>query len=94
MRDESEIPHFQQRFADRRTVAQVAPGHDNVVGGMPIELLEQFNRESLLTFNAKRINGVQLVHGGASHKFLQQSKAAIEVGTELAGEGAVVECLR
>ena len=92
-RNQSEIEHFQQRLADRGTVAEVAAGHDDVVGRLPVELLQQFEGESFLSFEAERVDGVQLVDGGAPHEFLQQAEAAVEVGAQLAGEGAVVERL-
>ena len=92
-RNQAEVAHFQQRLADRGTVAQVAAGNDDVVGRLPVELFEQFEGESFLTFEAKRVDGVQLIDGRAPNQFLQQAEAAVEVGAQLAGDRTVVEGL-
>ena len=60
----------------------------------PVELLQEFEGESLLPFQTEWIEGVQLVDGRAPHQFLQQAQAAIEVSTQLAGDGAIVQRLR
>ena len=83
-----------ERLADRGTVAQVAAGNDDVVGRLPVELLEQFERESFLAFEAKGIDRIQLIDGRAQNQFLQQAQATVEVGAQLAGDGTVVERLR
>ena len=93
-RDQAKVEHFEQGFADRGTVSEIAAGDDDVVGRLPVELFEQFDGESFLAFEAKRIDRVQLVDRGAQHEFLQQAQAAVEIGAQLAGDSAVVESLR
>ncbi len=56
--DQAEIEHFEQGLADRGTIAQVAAGHDDVVGWLPVQLFEQFERETFLSFQTERIDGI------------------------------------
>ena len=93
-RNEADIKHFQQSLADRGTIAEISTGNDDVVGRLPLELLQQFDGKSFLSLQPKRVDGVQLIDRSAFDKFLKQSEAAIEVSAELAGQGAIVERLR
>ena len=65
-----------------------------MVGHLPIHLIEQFERESLLPFQPERINRIQLINGRAQHEFLQQAQATVKVSTQLTGNRAIVERLR
>jgi hypothetical protein len=93
-RDEAEIFHLEQRFAECGGVSQISAGDDDVVGGLPIELLEEFDGGGLLAFEPVWIDGVEQVDGLATHEFVQDLDASVEVGADLAGDGAVVERLR
>ena len=54
--NQSEPFHLKECFAQRRIVAQVAAGNDDVVGHLPIQLLEQLDGGSLLPFQPIRIH--------------------------------------
>jgi hypothetical protein len=65
-----------------------------VVGRLPVELFEEFDGGGFLAFETIGIHGVEQVNGPALNEFVQHFHAAVEVGAELAGDGAVVERLR
>ena len=75
-RNQAQVAHFQQRLADRGTVSQIAAGDDDVVGRLPVELFEQFERESFLAFEAERVDRIQLVDGRAQNEFLQEARGS------------------
>ena len=54
-------------------------------------MLKQLESDRFLPFNAIRINRVQQIHRHFLDVFIEHSHAAIEIGFELAGDGAVVE---
>src|SRR5262249_45729252 len=93
-RDQAKVAGFKQCFADRGAISEIAAGNDDVVGGLPVKLLEQFKGESFLAFEAERIDRVELVDRSFANKFLQKFQAAIEVGAQLAGNSTIVESLR
>ena len=65
-----------------------------MVGRLPVELFEEFDGGGFLAFETIGVDGVEQVDGPALDEFVQHFYAAIEVGAELASDGAVVERLR
>src|SRR5579872_648238 len=66
-RDQAKVAHFEQGFADGGTVSKIAAGDNDVVGRLPVELFEKFDGKSLLTFETKRVDRIQLVDGSAEN---------------------------
>jgi len=93
-RDEAEIFHLEQRLAYCGGVSEISAGDDDVIRGGPIELLEELDGGGLLAFEPVRIDRVEQVDRLATHEFVQDLDASVEVGADLAGDGAVVERLR
>src|SRR5579863_3048762 len=93
-RDQAQVVHLEQGLAESGTISEIAARNDDVIGRLPVELFEQFEGKSLLAFQAKRVNRIQLIDRRMENKLLQQAQAAVKIGTQLAGDGAVVERLR
>ena len=58
--------HLQEALAERGAVGEVAAGDDDVLGHLPLELLEDLEGGSLLAFEAIGIDGVEQVDGKAA----------------------------
>ena len=93
-RDQFKIAHFDQRLANRRAVSEIAAGDDDVVRRLPRELLHEFDGGGFLAFDAIRIHRIQQIDRFLADEVVEDADASIEIGAELAGEGAVVERLR
>ena len=72
---------------------RLPPGTMMWSGGCQSSCSSSSKRESFLTFDAKWVDGIQLIDRGASHKFQEQTKASVEVSAKLAGKRSVVERL-
>jgi hypothetical protein len=92
--DEAEVEHLREALAEGGAVGEVTAGDDDVVRDLPIALLEDFECRCLLAFEAVRIDGVQQVDRRALDELGKDANAAVEVGAELDGGGAVVHGLR
>jgi len=55
---------------------------------------QQLDRERLLAFQAKWIDGVQLIHRRTQDQLLQESQATVEISPQLASHGSIIERLR
>ncbi len=92
-RDEAEVVHLGEALAERGAVGEVAAGDDDVLGDLPLELLEEFEGGGLLAFEAVGVDGVEQVDGEAVDEVGEDADAAVEVGLELDGERTVVHGL-
>ena len=81
-------------LAQRRAVGQVAAGHDQVVGHIPIEGFGDFKGRCLLPLQPIGVHGVEQVNRRLVHDLRQHANAAVEIGLQLAGYGAVIHGLR
>src|SRR5438045_9475475 len=93
-RDQAEIIPFKQSFAERRRDSQISTGHDEMIGGLPVELLEQFDGSSFLSLQAIGIHRIEQINRAALDQFAQNPDTAVEISPELTGNGAVVKRLR
>src|SRR6202167_3885011 len=93
-RNQFKLMHFEQRLADRRTIAEIASGHNDVIGRFPCQLFEQFDRGGFLALDAIRIHRIQQIHWLLADEVIEDAYASIEVGAELTGESSIVERLR
>ncbi len=93
-RHQPQLTQFAEAFAQRGTVAQVAAGHDQMVGHVPVKRLGNLKGGRLLPFQPVRIHRVQQIDRRFLHDLRQQFEAAVEVGGQLAGDGAVIHGLR
>ena len=91
--DEAELVHLLEALAEGGGVGEVAAGDDDVVGHLPVELLEELEGGGLLAFEAVGVDGVEEVDREAADEVGEDADAAVEVGLELDGEGAVVHRL-
>ncbi len=67
--DQSQAQHFVETLSERRTIAHVSAGNDDVIRHAPAALLEQLEGHGLLPFDAKRIDGIRDVDRGHIGKF-------------------------
>ena len=93
-RNQAELVHFAESLAERGAVGEVAAGHDQVLGNLPVELLDELKGDGFLAFQAIGIDGVEQVNGEAADDLSEQADAAVEVGLDLQRQGAVVHSLR
>ena len=75
-------------------VGEIAAGNDDVLGHLPVELLEDLEGRGLLAFEPVGIDRVEQIDGKARDQLGEDADAAVEVGLELDGERAVVHRLR
>ena len=93
-RDEAELIHLGEAFAEGGGVGEVAAGNDDVLGNLPVHLLDHLEGGGLLAFEAVGVDGVQEIDGELLDELAENFDAAVEVGLELDGERAVVHRLR
>ena len=93
-RREAQFEHLAEALAQRGRVAQIAAGHNQVVGHIPVEGLGNLEGRRLLPLQPVRIDRVEQVDRRFIHNLRQQCQAAVEVGLQLAGHRAVVHRLR
>ena len=90
--DEAEAQQLVKGLAEGGGVAEVAAGNDEVVGGLPVELVEQLEHGGLLAFDAEGIDGVEEVDSLAG--LLQQDvEGVVEAAFDLDHLGSEVERL-
>ena len=88
-RDEAEVLHHPQPFAERGDVAEVAAGNDDDIRHFPVELLDDFDADGLLAFDPEGVHRIGQVKGFVLGDFLDEFHAAVEVGVEIEHERAV-----
>ena len=91
--DEPELEHHLEARGDRADVPEVAAGQDHDVGHLPIELLNDLERQRLLAFEPEAVHRVGEIHALFGGEPLHDGHAAVEVGVEREDERAVGERL-
>ena len=91
--DKAELAHFREALGKGGGVGEIAAGDDYVLGDLPVHLFEELDSGSFLAFEAVRIDGVEEVDGEAPDELVDELDAAVEVCSELDGEGTVVHGL-
>ena len=91
--DEAEAQQLVKRLAEGGRVAEVAAGNDQVVGHLPVELIEQLEHGGLLAFNAEGIDRVEEIDSLAGLR-QQRVQRIIEAAFDLDNLRAEVERLR
>ena len=71
-RDEAELVHLGEAFAERSRVGEVSPGDDDVLGNLPVHLLDHLEGGRLLAFEPVRVDGVEQVNRELLHKVGEQ----------------------
>ena len=90
--DEAEAQKFVEGLAEGGGVAEVAAGNDEVVGGLPVELVHQLEHGGLLALDAEGIDGVEEIDSLAG--LLQQDvEGVVEAAFDLDDFGAEIERL-
>ncbi len=84
---------FAEGLAEGGHVAEVAAGKDDPIGDLPIELIEQFDDDGFLAFDAEGVDGVEEVDAEAIGEGADEGEDLIEVGFDLEGACAVFEGL-
>src|ERR1044071_2488623 len=63
--DQSGLQQLAKALAKRGAVAKVSTRQDEMIRHLPVELLGELERDCLLSFNAKWIDGIDEVNGVA-----------------------------
>ena len=92
--DEAELAQFAQRLSECRRVAEIAAGQHNPIRRIPIALVQHFEDDRFLAFNAKRIDGIEQVNAEPVGQHAHQRQDLIEVGLHLKSARAVFQGLR
>jgi hypothetical protein len=93
LRQQSERRQFLDGFAEGRAVAQVAAGHHDEIGRVPIHQVEQVEDGGLLPLDAEGIDGVQKVDAGVRLAH-QGAQRVVEVALDVLDLRAEIEGLR
>ena len=91
--DQAEVLQLDERLAEGARVAEVAAGHDDPVGGLPAEGLEDPVHDRLLAFEAERVDRVHQVDAQPVGDLADPLHRVVEVADDLDRQGAVVERL-
>src|ERR1041384_5322100 len=70
--DQSSLQQLAKAFAERGAVAKVSTRQDELIWHLPLELLGKFERDCLLSFNAKWIDRVDEVNPVALREFANE----------------------
>ena len=79
---EPELLAHLESLVKRVHVTEVSTGDDDVVGNLPVKLLEDLDGGGLLSLEAKGVEGVRQVDGELRGHLANQAHAAIEVGVD------------
>ena len=91
--DEAELVQFAQGLAEGGGITQIAAGEDDPVGWIPVALIQHFDDDRLLAFDAEGVDGVQQVNAETFGEAAHQGEDLIEVRLHLEGARAVFESL-
>src|SRR4030095_2022260 len=80
-------------FPERRAVAEIAAGNNQVSGRLPTELFRKFKGNSLLPFNAKRIDRIDEIQRTVFGEFTNLTHSRITVSLDLQNSRTVVQRL-
>ena len=92
--DEAELAQFAQRLSERRRVAEIAARQHDPIRRIPIALVQHFEDDRLLPFDAKRIDGIEQVNAQPLGQHAHQRQNLIEVRLHLQRPRAIFQRLR
>ncbi len=84
--DQAEAKHFVETFSERGAIAHVSAGNDHVIRNAPVALLQEFEGDGLLPFDAKRIDGIGDVNRRLIGKLSNQAHAIVEISRDFAND--------
>ena len=93
--DARELVHQTEILAHLETlvesvhVAQITAGDDDVVGDLPVKLLQNLDGGGFLALQAQGVEGVRQVNGKLRGDLTDQAHAAVEIGVDGHHERAV-----
>ena len=91
--DQAQVHQLDERLAEGGRVAEVAAGHDDPVGHLPAQRLQDAVHDRLLAFEAERVDAVDQVDAELPADLLDAGHGVVEVAGDLHGQGPVVEGL-
>ena len=91
--DQAEMLELDERLAEGAGVAEVAAGHDDPVGRLPGQGLQDPVHDRLLAFEAERVDRVHQVDAEPVGHLADPVHGVVEVADDLDRQGAVVERL-
>ena len=80
-----------QRFAECRSVTEVARREHDPVGRIPVQLMQQLEDDRLLPFDPKWIDRVQEIDAEAGTGLLGEPEAGVEIAADQEGLRSVGE---
>ena len=91
--EQAEVLQLDERLAEGADVAEVAAGHDDPVGRLPGQRLEDAVHDRLLPFEAEGVDAVDEVDAELARDLLDALHGVVEVAGDLHRQRAVVERL-
>ena len=82
------LAHFES-LEESVNISKVSTGDDDVVGNLPVKLLEDLDCGGLLSLKAEGVQGVSQVDGELRGHLANKAHAAVEVGVNGQHEGSV-----
>ena len=92
--DEPGFLGLAQAFPKCRNIAEIAAGQHHPIRHAPIALVEQFEHDALLAFDAERIHGIEQIDAEPFREHAHQRQDLIEVRFHLQRVRSVFERLR
>jgi len=72
----------EEALAESRLVGKVAAGDDDVLGNLPVELLDHLEGRGLLALQAIRVDGIEQIDGKTLDEVGKDTDAAVKVSLE------------
>mmetsp|Transcript_3793 Transcript_3793/g.14582 ORF Transcript_3793/g.14582 Transcript_3793/m.14582 type:complete len:277 (-) Transcript_3793:783-1613(-) len=87
--DETKVLAHLEPLEESVDIAEVATRDDDVIRNFPVELLADFNRRRLLTFEAQRVQRVRQVDRKFRGDFANETHASVKIGVNRKHKRAV-----
>src|SRR5258708_9081742 len=91
--NDAQLKQLPETFTKRRAVAEIATWYHDMIGNLPRALLQEFGSDSLLAFDAKRIDRIYQIDRFVFGKFPNNAHRIIKVAVDLQDYSSVVQTL-